>query len=176
MSTPRKRRTLEVSAGELLPSLKSTHTSFTVIPAASRLFSNHLRKLYSDFDGDLVMALVFSEVAMRNMSRVLPLLAAQRRRPAMPLEAILKQVEKEMVMPCNALSIAEATGIPRETARQKIAKLEKKGWVMRPKHNMVLITAKSVERLRGRAEEMVVELLASAQEVRQMRDREESAQ
>ena len=87
-----------------------------------RYLTLRLRSLYQAFDGDLTMCLVLCEIAMRNTERFYD---ARNPTSAEPT--------KEDYLPCNALSISEVTGIPRETVRRKLAKLIKMGWVI--KHN-----------------------------------------
>jgi len=48
--------------------------------------------------------------------------------------------------PTNAFSISQATGIPRETARGKIDKLGKKGWVVKNDRGEVFISETVSER------------------------------
>ena len=43
---------------------------------------------------------------------------------------------------CNALSISEVTGIPRETVRRKLAKLVDLGWIQKTPEDMYVITDK----------------------------------
>ena len=43
-------------------------------------------------------------------------------------------------LPCNALSISDVTGIPRETVRRKLAKLVDLGWIEKTPDDMYVIT------------------------------------
>jgi hypothetical protein len=58
---------------------------------------------------------------------------------------VLKQLETytermKHLTPTNAFSVSEATGIPRETVRRKIDKLQEKGWVVKGKKGELFIS------------------------------------
>ena len=75
--------------------------------------------LRDDFNGDLDAMLVLLTVS----------LGTERRNW---VEGLLGQAEQAgAVRVTNTLSIAHATGIPRETVRRKLDAMEAKGWVAR---------------------------------------------
>lgn len=84
-----------------------------------------LCKLRMAFDGDLDSALILALIG----GSALP----QHRLPKdLSYAAFLQSPDKEdYQVPLNTLSIAEVTGIPRETARRKLAVMEARGWVAR---------------------------------------------
>lgn len=84
-----------------------------------------LRRLYHLFDGDMVQILVLGEISMRNVSQFF------RKGGARTPEHLLDDVARreQLMQACNVLSISEATGIPRETVRRKVALLIEKGWL-----------------------------------------------
>ncbi len=43
--------------------------------------------------------------------------------------------------PCNAYSIAAATGLPRETVRRKIARLTELGWINRRRNGHLYVSS-----------------------------------
>ena len=47
--------------------------------------------------------------------------------------------------PCNAYSIAAATGLPRETVRRKIGRLIELGWICREDNGHLYITEVALE-------------------------------
>jgi DNA-binding transcriptional regulator YhcF (GntR family) len=74
------------------------------------------------FDGDLDRALIFLVVALRTVEH--------RKTQDLRLEDVLAgQVESYHSLLTNVRSIAESTGIPRETVRRKVAALVDKGWL-----------------------------------------------
>ncbi len=74
-----------------------------------------LRELYRLFDGDLVLALVLGELGQHS--------ARQRM-------AIEKGIDTDAPYAMsNAYSLAQASGIPRETMRRKLEKLKALGWI-----------------------------------------------
>jgi DNA-binding transcriptional ArsR family regulator len=84
----------------------------------------HLGRVYQQFDGDFLRAVVLGEVAHHNLSALAPALdfdtAKIRERLAAP-------DGRKSLLPCNAFSISQATGIPRETVRRKIKELVEAG-------------------------------------------------
>src|SRR5512137_1397523 len=73
-----------------------------------------LSRIYHAFDGDMVAAIVLGEIAHRNVEAWL----AEYQNPE---ELLQDPARRETVMrPYNALSIAEACGLPRETVRRKV--------------------------------------------------------
>jgi DNA-binding IclR family transcriptional regulator len=59
-------------------------------------------------------------------------------------EGFHRLVEKgehlDYARPCNAMSISQSTGIPRETVRRKIRELIARGWVRRAGANQLFVT------------------------------------
>ena len=81
------------------------HVSEAIVPA--------LRELYRTFDGDITLALVLGEIGQYG--------AASR--------YLDGRSPNHQPRCCNALSIAHASGIPRETVRRKLKKLLDLGWI-----------------------------------------------
>lgn len=94
-----------------------------------RTMMNHLRRIYREFDGDLTLCMVLGEIGQHNaghfMREVLPRSGKDARTMA------TDEVIARSIRPCNAMSVAEASGIPRQTVQRKIEKLERLGWVTR---------------------------------------------
>lgn len=97
----------------------------------------HLNRLYKEFEGDLVMPIVLGEIAHHNIFKFYSL-----RGQCIELQKQLLSGSNpyENLEPCNAFSISEAIGIPRETVRRKIDKLVKKGWLLRNSKGEVTIS------------------------------------
>ena len=90
------------------------------------------------FDGDLDRALIFLVVALRT--------AEHRKIEDIRLEDVLSgEVETYPSLLTNVRSIAESTGIPRETVRRKVAALIDKGWIERRGDELTITTRSSRE-------------------------------
>ena len=69
--------------------------------------------------------------------------------------------------PCNALSIAEVTGIPRETVRRKLGKLLDLGWIERTTDDMYVVTDKVSAVFGAFDDSQVADLLTTADQLRE---------
>lgn len=129
-----------------------------------RFMLDHLRNVYSEFDGDLVMCVVLGEVGQHNaahfMREVLPRSGKDAR--TLATDAVIDA----SIRRCNALSIAEASGIPRETVRRKLKKLERLGWISKDAQGGIRVTRVVGRRFRQLDLKTVTELLALAERVR----------
>ena len=94
-----------------------------------------MRALYHQFDGDMVQIIVLGEISLHNVSQFF------RKGGADAPEKLLDDMERrgKLMNSCNALSISEATGIPRETVRRKVAQLLKKGMLYRDEHKRLIV-------------------------------------
>lgn len=101
-----------------------------------RFFVGHLIRLYEAFDGDLTQVIVLGEIGHHNATR-----AHDESRRLRARGGPRPPVVSAELLPCNAFSISQATGIPRETVRRKIATLVRRGWVMRNPRGEVSVTA-----------------------------------
>lgn len=119
-----------------------------------------MRRLYQEFDGDLVKIIVLGEISLRNVDQFFRKAGAQA--PEKLLDDAARRTQ--LMQSCNALSIAEATGIPRETVRRKVEQLIEKGWLYRDEHKRLMVRQGVGERmLRGNAR--------TAQEILDLADR-----
>lgn len=96
-----------------------------------RFMTSRLRAMYQAYDGDLTLCLVLGEIASRNTERFYD------ERRGYQLASFNGQ---RQYLPCNALSISDVTGIPRETVRRKLAKLVDLGWIEKTPDDMYVIT------------------------------------
>ena len=105
-----------------------------ILVALSQFTVPLLSRIYQAFQGDMVAAIVLGEIAHRNVE---DWLADHDNREA----PLLDPVQRERVMrPCNALSIAESCGLPRETVRRKVIKLIEQGYVYRSDEGYLYVT------------------------------------
>lgn len=100
-------------------------------------FLRYLNLLYREFKGDFVLCLVLGEIANHNVSGFF-----SENGTCLELLDQLKSYMERMkrLKPTNAFSISEATGIPRETVRRKIAKLQEKGWIVKNEQGELVIS------------------------------------
>ena len=104
----------------------------------SHFFVGYLRDLYQHFEGDLSLVIVLGEIAHHNMATHFSL---ESRNETETLRRIEHDDALRARLPtCNAYSLAASTGMPRETIRRKIARLEELGWLERVGRRDVRIT------------------------------------
>ena len=115
-------------------------------------------KLYHQFDGDMVQIIVLGEISMRNVDQFF------RKGGADVPEKLLDDVERrgKLLQSCNVLSISEATGIPRETVRRKVALLIEKGWLIRDARKRLTVAPGSGDRFVRSNARTAVEILELA--------------
>ena len=103
------------------------------------MFVRHLIGVYRAFGGDLVAAIVLGEVAHHNLA---PLISSARtpRELSGALRAQGAALHRRF-LPTNAFSIAQATGIPRETVRRKVASLTRRGWMVKDADGNLFVAA-----------------------------------
>lgn len=94
----------------------------------SHFFIRYLNTIYREFDGDLALVIVLGEVAHHNVSH---LFSSEGPLPPFGKTSYDDPGLYADLVPCNAFSLASATGIPRETVRRKINQLVKRGWLKR---------------------------------------------
>ncbi len=101
-------------------------------------FLAYLHRLRGAFDGDLMMAIVLGEIGHHN--------ASVYYHPRSGMKAVPDSTDRHEIMECcNAHSLSEATGIPRETIRRKITKLLERGWIEKVEGQGLRITPACVE-------------------------------
>lgn len=115
-----------------------------------------LSRIYRAFDGDMVSAIVLGELAHRN---VLDWLSKEGH-----LESPLhNKTQHPVVMrPCNALSIAQACDLPRETVRRKVVALIERGYIYRNEVGHLYLTAGVSRDFEDMTGEIIEALLATA--------------
>jgi hypothetical protein len=103
----------------------------------NHFFLHYLNLLYGEFEGDLVLPIVLGEIAHHNLFRFYFLKGdcIEVNEQAANYPERMKHLE-----PTNAFSISQATGIPRETVRRKIDKLQQKGWAVKNDHGEVFMS------------------------------------
>lgn len=109
----------------------------SIVVARNELRS--LKRLYEDFERDILLPLLLGEIALHNLGvrdgcRGVPDVSDEA---AAGLACQLK--------PCNAYSVAAATGLPRETVRRKIARLVELGWLNRRHNGHLYVSSRALE-------------------------------
>lgn len=121
-----------------------------------------LRSIYSAFQGDLVMAMVLGEIATHNVGAWL---LGKSNDPNV-LEDV--QSHTKVLRPCNALSIAEASNIPRETVRRKVESLIERGWIYRSAEGHLFVHPSVINKFDPMTAEMVSGLLGAADRIQEL--------
>ncbi|TCP39080.1 hypothetical protein [Rhodovulum marinum] len=106
----------------------------TVWPVHLAGFTRLLVQLRKRFDGDLDLVLVLAVIG----SRTLP----ERWVPALDELTQMTRLDdtETRQLPINIQSVAEYSGIPRETVRRKVVTLQEKGWVARGADGCLTVT------------------------------------
>ena len=117
-----------------------------------------LRTLYHQFDGDMVQMMILGEISLHNVAQFF------RQGGADVPEKLLDDMQRrdQLMQSCNALSISEATGIPRETVRRKVDQLLEKGWLYRDEHKRLMVRQGVSTGFARRNAETTQEILALA--------------
>lgn len=132
-----KGRTLRLSEETLRRNFGRVHALHVAALA------QHLIACRAVCDGDLDLFLVLTIIGERTFS---PHNAPDAMSHEAFLSGTVRDVEPEAI---NLQSIADYSGIPRETVRRKIETLIEKGWVERDARRFVTATDKANESLRG---------------------------
>lgn len=100
-----------------------------------------LARLRAAFGGDLDAALILAVIGSAEVPRhkVLPTTTYEKHRS--------DAGRYDYVSPVNTLSIAEITGVPRETVRRKLLLMEKRGWISRDEKGFWRVEPKGTEEL-----------------------------
>lgn len=115
-----------------------------------------LSRIYRAFDGDMVAAIVLGEIAHRNVETWL----AEYENSEQLLHDPARR--ETLMRPCNALSIAEACGLPRETVRRKVVMLTERGYIYRSAEGFLFLTRTVGDDFEDTTAKLVEELLATA--------------
>ncbi len=130
--------------------------------AANHFFARYLTRLYRIFDGDLLSAIVLAEIGHHSVSAFM----MQEGGITGVHDAVKEgRLNRDAYLPTNAFSIAQVTGIPRETARRKLERLAADRYVERRPDGWVVSAERVEPELREFTRESVYRLLAVADEI-----------
>lgn len=94
-------------------------------------YVKHFIRCYQLFDGDFESCVVLGEIATYNAKEVFTKLQGSN----FDLDEI-----RSLLKGCNAYSISMSTGIPRETVRRKVKKLQDLGFIVVDEKNQLVVT------------------------------------
>ena len=104
-----------------------------------RFMTEHFIRVYKAFDGDLTAAIVLGTIGQYNYRRYYTEVGGKA---AEGFHRLAERGEhRPHARPCNAMSISQSTGIPRETVRRKIRQLVARGWVRKAGPDKLVITS-----------------------------------
>ena len=101
-------------------------------------FLLHLRRVYDRFEGDIESAMVLGEIGHYNVKQLIESQSFTRAKK--DLSMVDNEAFRSYLRGCNTQSISMSMGIPRETVRRKIKKLEELGWIERDEKGFLFIT------------------------------------
>lgn len=92
----------------------------------------HLRRWFEEFDRDILLPILLGEIALHNIG------STENGQG----EGLGRGDDVNCPLkPCNAYSIAAATGLPRETVRRKIVRLIELGWINKRHNGHLYVTS-----------------------------------
>ena len=121
-------------------------------PVHNDAFCELLVTLRRQFGGDLDRMLVLAVIGSRTLS--------QSRIDGMCYDRFMESERADEPAPINLQSIADYSGIPRETVRRKLQDLERAGWISRRDKGYLVATAKAAEDLEPATQATMRYLLA----------------
>lgn len=155
MSNKASRRADPVDKGAAGSEHTQAPSSPSVVRSVALLLARHeirnIRRWFEEFDRDILLPILLGEIALHNIGalengpshtgkgRTKP--GGRAEGPESPYDCVLK--------PCNAYSIAAATGLPRETVRRKIVRLVELGWINRRDNGHLFVTQAALEHFGG---------------------------
>ena len=128
-----------------------------------RFMTEHFIRVYKAFDGDLAAAIVLGTIGQYNYRRYYAEVGGKA--PEGFHRLAERGEHRAHARPCNAMSISQSTGIPRETVRRKIRQLVAKGWVRKAGPDKLIITSLPARHFAEFDLETLEHFHAAAQEV-----------
>ena len=101
----------------------------------------NLRRVFEEFEHDILLPILLGEIAMRNLGEL-----ENSQLSESDGDGVFNPCAAETPLkPCNAYSIAAATGLPRETVRRKIARLVELDWVCRKDNGHLFLSFNALQ-------------------------------
>jgi hypothetical protein len=127
---------------------------------------DYLRRVNREFENDITSAIVLGEIAQHSVRDLM-----KRDFPRSGLSSAdfaTRETVAAGLKRCNALSVAESSGIPRETVRRKIDKLVERGLITRDaKGGLALVPGIGLH-FRSFDRQTAVDLVALAERIREL--------
>lgn len=117
-------------------------------------FTKLLIQLRERFDGDLDLMLVLAVIGGRTRPET------WRSELVLDQEMTTGENEDARQLPINVQSVAEYSGIPRETVRRKVSILQSKGWVTRDSDGLLSVSNLAAKSLVSETETTIAYLEA----------------
>jgi hypothetical protein len=131
--------------------------------------TEHFTRVYKAFDGDLTAAIVLGTIGQYNYRRYYAEIGGKA---AEGFHRLTERGEHlPHARPCNAMSISQSTGIPRETVRRKIRQLVAKGWLRKAGPDKLIVTSLPAQHFREFDLETLEHFYAAAREILQLVDK-----
>lgn len=136
----------------------------SVATILARYEMRKLKRLLNDFDNDIMLPLLLGEIALHNVG------VLENGRDMRPVrDECVGGSEEAPLRPCNAYSIAAATGLPRETVRRKIGRLVEQGWVEKCENGHLYMAHRTLDHFSKLLQSRdLPELLETAERVRSL--------
>ena len=148
----------EKSTGRRKPTAETRNKK--ALLCLSLFFHSYLAAVYGKKDLDLVSISLLTEIAQHNLEPF-----ARGGQVAFPRDAD----EMKLMQGCNAFSLSQATGIPRETVRRKIKQLVGLGWVEQHNRKGLFVTERWMERLTPEdASKLLADFRDTAERIRKL--------
>ncbi len=159
---PRLVRENQLSDGELA----NFDSAFSLVAfALNRYIVDHLLRFGRQFGPDYQMLVVWGVVAHQSVIHHMP--AGSRPSTVLAQDGMLKAPDPEL-RPVRQRDLSQITGIPKETVRRKLLKLEGEGWIRRQDSGWVLNRDSIDPELREFSRESAKRLLAVSDHIRQL--------
>lgn len=108
-----------------------------------------IRRWFEEFDRDILLPILLGEIALHNIGAFEnddAIAGKRKRRSKTACQGGHGPLECDCALkPCNAYSIAAATGLPRETVRRKIVRLVELGWISRHDNGHLFVTRAALQ-------------------------------
>lgn len=132
------------AAGMLASATGRSSTLRTAAVLLARYQIRSLRRLFEEFDRDILLPILLGEIALHNIG------ALEHGKDGLRFEGreVFGEADDEAaarMRPCNAYSISAATGLPRETVRRKIGRLVELGWIRRQENGHLYLSARALK-------------------------------
>jgi predicted transcriptional regulator len=110
----------------------------------------------------VLLNIVIGEIGTRNLGQFY-----ETSRNSGTFESRLDDISEHqrVLRPCNALSISDATGIPRETVRRKVNALIQRGWVSQNERGHLYLTPEVAQHFENFLFPLMDELLSAVGEL-----------